>query len=122
MMQRSGWTARSFATGDVVCGTESVAERAPDGGTDCVALQAPFQMVWPELKTIGLAGETIVLRSALNVDVKGIVHLDRTTHAGAPFTNDGDSIGSLENAVLVIDTRNFARRAAPVSAAPCAAQ
>jgi hypothetical protein len=80
---------------------------ADNPGTECVALQAPFQMVWPELKNIELAGETVIVRSALNASVERIVHLDRTTHAGAPFTNDGHSIGTLNDGVLVVDTRNF---------------
>lgn len=80
---------------------------ADNPGVDCVALQAPFQMVWPELKNIELAGETVLLRSALNVDVERVVHLDRTTHAGAPVTNEGDSIGTFEGSVLVVDTQNF---------------
>jgi hypothetical protein len=48
-----------------------------------------------------------VLRSALNVGVERIVHLDQTTHTGAPFTNDGHSIGRWDNGTLVVDTRNF---------------
>ena len=82
---------------------------ANNPGIDCVALQAPFQMTWTDLKNIELAGTTVVLRSALNVGVERIVHLDQTTHAGAPFTNDGHSIGRFENgsATLVVDTRNF---------------
>jgi hypothetical protein len=76
-------------------------------GTQCIALQSPFQMVWPELKNIELAGETVIIRSALNVAVERVVHLDRTTHDGAPFTNDGHSIGRWENGALVVDTRNF---------------
>ena len=80
---------------------------ANNPGVDCVALQAPFQMVWTDLKNIEIGGATVVLRSALNVGVERIVHLDRTTHDGAAFTNDGHSIGRFENGVLVVDTRNF---------------
>lgn len=80
---------------------------ADNPGTDCVALQAPFQMVWPELKSIELAGQTVIVRSALNASVERVVHLDQTTHEGAPFTNDGHSIGTLNDGVLVVDTRNF---------------
>ena len=76
-------------------------------GKDCIALQAPFQMTWTDLKNIELAGRTVVLRSALNVGVERVVHLDVTTHEGAPVTNDGHSIGRFENGVLVVDTRNF---------------
>ena len=80
---------------------------ANNPGVDCVALQAPFQMVWTDLKNIEITGTTVVLRSALNVGVERIVHLDLATHGGAPFTNDGHSIGHLENGALVVDTRNF---------------
>ena len=54
--------------------TSSDPENNP--GIDCVALQAPFQMVWTELKNIELVCETVILRSALNVGVERIVHLD----------------------------------------------
>ncbi len=76
-------------------------------GIDCVALQAPFQMTWTDLKNIELAGDTVILRSALNVGVERIVHLGQTTHAGAAFTNDGYSIGRWDNGTLVVHTRNF---------------
>ena len=80
---------------------------ANNPGVDCVALQAPFQMVWTDLKNIEVNETTVVLRSALNVGVERLVHLDQTTHDGAPFTNDGHSIGRFDNGVLVVDTRNF---------------
>jgi hypothetical protein len=92
-------------------GREAAANSDPanNPGIDCVALQSPFQMTWTDLKNIELAGVTVVLRSALNVGVERVVHLDRTSHAGAPFSNDGHSIGHWENgnARLVVDTRNF---------------
>lgn len=84
---------------------------ANNPGVNCVALQAPFQMVWTDLKNIEVAGETIVLRSALNVGVERVVHLDQATHDGASFTNDGHSIGRFENGALVVDTRNFSDHA-----------
>jgi hypothetical protein len=90
-------------------GRDALASSDPENnsGIDCVALQAPFQMTWTDLKNIELAGHTVILRSALNVGVERIVHLDQTTHAGAPFTNDGHSIGRWDNGTLVVDTRNF---------------
>ena len=81
---------------------------ANNPGVNCVALQAPFQMVWTDLKNIEIDGATAVLRSALNVGVERVVHLDAATHDGAPFTNDGHSIGRWDNGALVVDTRNFA--------------
>jgi hypothetical protein len=80
---------------------------ANNPGVGCVALQTPFQMAWTDLKNIEIDGATVLLRSALNVGVERIVHLDRVTHDGAPFTNDGHSIGYFENGTLVVDTRNF---------------
>jgi hypothetical protein len=90
-------------------GLEALASSDPDNnpGIDCVALQSPFQMVWTELKNIELAGDTVILRTALNVGVERVVHLDQTTHAGAPFSNDGHSIGRWDGGALVVDTRNF---------------
>ena len=37
-------------------------------------------MVCTDLKNIEIDGATVVLRSALNVGVERIVHLDQTTH------------------------------------------
>jgi hypothetical protein len=94
-------------------GIAALADVDPENnpGKDCVSLQSPFQMTWTELKNIEIIGQTVLLRSALNVDVERIVHLDRTTHEGAPFTNDGHSIGRFENGALVVDTRNFSDHA-----------
>jgi hypothetical protein len=90
-------------------GLEALAssEQESGPGIDCVALQAPFQMAWTELKNVELAGDTVILRTAVNVGVERIVHLDQTTHAGAPFTNEGHSIGRWDNGTLVVDTQNF---------------
>ncbi len=90
-------------------GAEALARADPENnpGIDCVALQAPSQMVFTDLKNIEIDGARVVLRSALNVGVERIVHLDQTTHTGAPFTNDGHSIGRWDNGTLVVDTRNF---------------
>jgi hypothetical protein len=90
-------------------GVDALARFDPENnpGVDCVALQSPFQMAWTELKNIELAGDTVILRSALNVGVERIVHVDETGHDGAPFTNDGHSIGHWDNGTLVVDTRNF---------------
>ena len=90
-------------------GAEALARADPENnpGIDCVALQAPSQMVFTDLKNIEIDGATVVLRAAVNVDVERIVHLDQTTHTGAPFTNDGHSIGRWDNGTLVVDTRNF---------------
>ena len=90
-------------------GVEALVNSDPENnpGIDCVALQAPFQMVWTDLKNIELDGTTVVLRTALNADVERIVHLDQTTHDGAASTNDGHSIGRWDDGTLVVDTRNF---------------
>jgi hypothetical protein len=98
----TGWSL----TPKAIAGLKSV-DPENNPGKDCVALQAPFQMAWTDLKSIGLDGRTIVLRSALNVGVERVVHLDTATHDGAPVTNDGHSIGHFENGALVVDTRNF---------------
>jgi len=90
-------------------GAEALARADPENnpGVDCVAQQAPSQMVFTDLKNIEIDGARVVLRSAVNVGVERIVHLDQTSHAGAPFTNDGHSIGRWDNGTLVVDTRNF---------------
>jgi hypothetical protein len=83
------------------------ADRENNPGIDCVALQSPSQMLFTDLKNIEIDGTTVLLRSAVNVGVERIVHLDQTTHVGAAFTNDGHSIGRLNDGTLVVDTRNF---------------
>jgi hypothetical protein len=90
-------------------GAEALARADPESnpGIDCVAQQAPSQMIFTDLKNIEIDGATVVLRSAVNVDVERIVHLDQTTHVGAAFTNDGHSIGRFNDGTLVVDTRNF---------------
>jgi hypothetical protein len=90
-------------------GEEALARADPENnrGIDCAPQQAPSQMVFTDLKNIELDGAMVVLRSAVNVGVERIVRLDQTTHTGAPFTNDGHSIGRWDNGTLVVDTRNF---------------
>ena len=89
-------------------GAEALARADPENnpGVDCVALQAPSQMVFTDLKNIEIDGARVVLRSALNVGVERIVHLDQTTHRRSiherwPFARP------LGNGTLVVDTRNF---------------
>jgi hypothetical protein len=88
---------------------EALARVDPENnpGNDCVALQAPFHMAWTDLKSIELTRDSVILRSAVNVGVERIVHLNVATHDGAPFSNEGHSIGRWENGVLAVDTRNF---------------
>jgi hypothetical protein len=98
----TGWSLTPKATAAL----ESV-DPENNPGKDCIALQAPFQMTWPDLKSIELAAGTVVLRAPLNVGVERVVHLDVATHDGAPVTNDGHSIGRFEDGALLVDTRNF---------------
>jgi Family of unknown function (DUF6152) len=75
----------------------------------CTAYTAPFSMVFPDLKTVAIGGEVTTIRSELD-DVERVVHMSTTTHDGAPYTNQGHSIGRWEGKTLVVDTARFEAR------------
>lgn len=72
---------------------------------DCVPLAAPLLMVSSSsVKTIEVGKESVVIRAG---DAVRTVFLNVDTHDGAPFTNQGHSIGRWMDGVLVIETTHF---------------
>jgi len=75
---------------------------------NCVPFPIPFLQSLPYLNQIELRGETVVIRSEFfNVD--RTVHVDGRGHPrDGVRTNQGHSIGTWEDGVLVVDTTLFA--------------
>jgi hypothetical protein len=82
-------------------------EAGDNPGKDCVAYASPFLMIIPDAKLITLRENEIVIRTELE-SVERVIHLDRTSHEGAPPSVQGHSIGRWEGDVLVVDTARFA--------------
>ena len=81
---------------------------------NCVSLNAPFLMTWPDLKQIEVGDKTTVIRAALIDDTERVVHMNVNSHAGARPTNQGHSIGRFEGGVLVVDTTEFSAHASGI--------
>jgi len=81
---------------------------------DCVSLNAPFLMAWPDLKQIEVGDKTTAIRAALIDNTERIVHMNVNSHVGAKLTNQGHSIGRFEGGVLVVDTTAFAPHASGI--------
>lgn len=75
----------------------------------CIAYTAPFTMVFPDLKFIALGEDVTTIRSSLE-SAERIIHMGVETHDGAPFSNQGHSIGRWEGRTLVVDTARFEAR------------
>ena len=74
---------------------------------DCVALTAPMLMVAPDIKSIDVRDDVVVIRGEFD-DVDRVVHLNVDSHDGAPASLQGHSIGHWEGKTLVVDTAHFA--------------
>jgi len=81
---------------------------------DCVSLNAPFLMAWPDLKQIEVGDKTTVIRAALIDNTERVVHMNATSHSGATPTNQGHSIGRFEGGSLVVDTTDFSSHASGI--------
>ena len=81
---------------------------------DCVSLNAPFLMAWPDLKQIEVGDKTTVIRAALIDNTERVVHMNVNSHAGAKPTNQGHSIGRFEGGVLIVDTAEFSAHASGI--------
>jgi len=81
---------------------------------NCVSLNAPFLMAWPDLKQIEVGDKTTVIRAALIDNTERVVHMNVNSHAGAKPTNQGHSIGRFDSGVLVVDTINFSPHASGI--------
>lgn len=73
---------------------------------ECNSEPVPYLMIWPIVKRIEI-GDTVVVMRFEN-EVERTVHLDISTHEGAPYSDHGHSIGWWEGDALVVDTTHFA--------------
>lgn len=78
-------------------------------GNECVPWTAPLLSIFPDIKTITVGDDTVVIRaqSAGLGDVHRTIHLDVTTHEGVPRSLQGHSIGRWEGDTLIVDTARF---------------
>ena len=81
---------------------------------NCVSLNAPFLMAWPDLKQIEVGDKTTFIRAALIDNTERVVHMNVNAPAGAEPTNQGHSIGRFESGVLVVDTTAFSPHASGI--------
>ncbi len=84
---------------------ESYDERSMSPSNDCVPELPPRAMIFPAIKSIEIGEEVTVIRTD---ESSRTVHMNVDSHEGAPYTNQGHSIGWWEDDVLVIDTAHFA--------------
>jgi hypothetical protein len=87
-----------------------VYDESESPAADCIAYTAPFSMVMPNIKIIEI-GETRTTIVAAGIGhPERVVHMNLDNHDGAPYSDQGHSIGRWEDAVLVVDTARFAAR------------
>ncbi len=85
---------------------ESYVERSMSPSNDCIATLPPNTMFFPALKSIEVGEEVTMIRT--DEAPPRTVHMNLDSHDGAPYTNQGHSIGWWEADVLVVDTTHFA--------------
>jgi hypothetical protein len=85
-------------------------EKKMHPGANCVPYPAPVFMITPDLKRI-TKGDGVILIDGEFDDAQRIVHMDVSTHDGAPVSVQGHSVGRWEGKSLVIDTTHFADNA-----------
>jgi hypothetical protein len=91
-------------------GAAAVAEFRDDTanpGLQCVPFAVPVYMILPGFFSIDVRGDAVVIRGE-DAAVERVVHLDVTTHDGAPASVQGHSIGRWDDGALVVDTGAFA--------------
>lgn len=81
-------------------------EKKNHPGANCVPNPAPFFMTTPDLKRI-TKGDGVILIDGEFDGAQRIVHMDVSTHDGAPVSVQGHSVGRWEGTSLVIDTTHF---------------
>lgn len=81
-------------------------EAVDNPAIDCVAYPAPIMMVTPDIKTIEVRDDVVVIRGEFDA-AERIVHLNVASHEGAEASNQGHSIGRFDGDTLVIDSTNF---------------
>jgi hypothetical protein len=86
---------------------KSFDEKKMHPGVKCVPNPAPVLMITPDLKRIA-KGDGVILIDGEFDGAERTVHMNVSTHDGAPESIQGHSIGRWEGASLVIDTTRFA--------------
>jgi hypothetical protein len=85
---------------------ESYDEHSMSPSNDCVPSLPPRTMMFPAVKSIEIGKEVTMIRT--DESPPRTVHMNLDSHEGAPYTNQGHSIGWWEDDVLVVDTVHFA--------------
>ena len=81
-------------------------EKKMHPGANCVPYSAPVFMLTPDLKRI-TKGDGVILIDGEFDGAQRTVHMDISTHDGAPVSVQGHSVGRWEGKSLVIDTTHF---------------
>ena len=84
---------------------ESYDELSMSPSNNCVPQLPPWIMLFPAVKRIEIGEEVTMIRS--DEAPPRTVHMNLDSHEGAPYTNQGHSIGWWEDDVLVVDTAHF---------------
>lgn len=80
----------------------------------CIAIPAPASLISPNLNEIVLREDSVLIRNE-RFNVERIIYTDGRGHPeNAPSANQGHSIGSWEDDVLVVDTVQFEPHRSPV--------
>jgi uncharacterized protein DUF6152 len=82
-------------------------EKKMHPGANCVPNPAPVFMITPDLKQI-TQGDGVILIDGEFDGAQRTIHMNVSTHDGAPASIQGHSIGRWEGKSLVIDTTGFA--------------
>jgi hypothetical protein len=82
-------------------------EKKMHPGASCVPNPAPVLMLTPDLKRI-TRGDGVILIDGEFDGAQRTIHMNVSTHEGAPTSIQGHSIGRWEGKSLVIDTTQFA--------------
>ena len=84
---------------------ESYDEPSMSPSNNCVPQLPPWIMLFPAIKRIEIGEEVTMIRS--DEAPPRTVHMNLDSHEGAPYTNQGHSIGWWEDDILVVDTAHF---------------
>lgn len=101
--------ANAWALTDTGAAAFEAFDESTSPAADCVAYTAPFSMVLPDVKIIGIRETRATLVTGLD-GAERVVHMNVDSHDDVPYTNQGHSIGRFEGAALVVDTARFAAR------------
>ena len=72
----------------------------------CISRTAPWFMIFPSLQRLDIGNSSASIRSEYG-NIERVVHMDVSSHNGAPVTHQGHSIGSWQGETLVVDTAHF---------------